>query len=308
MTMMTPEFAEEDRRLLSSLIKRGFNPTCIYDIGGSDGAWTRAVQDLFPFATFEIFEPLSDHEVSYKDKMMHTIASDSRFHLNKVAVGATPGFCDIHMFPNAVGSTTLELKYELPGVHIVNVERVQIDDLVRNRGMQIPQLIKIDIQGGEMEALKGAAQTLPYVDALLLETWLTRGYGDVTPLLGELTEFLRKYGFFLDDFGDEYRTPDGILASKDCLFVNIASPISSLYTVPTPKARREILPSNPVVTDPAPLNEQLSTESAMPVSSDEEPVVNEPVPAGGKSQQSRNKKGPETQSQRKRPNERTTRS
>jgi hypothetical protein len=62
-----------------------------------------------------------------------------------------------------------------------------------------------------------------------LETWLTRGYGSATPLLSEVCEFLRSYGFWLWDFGDEYRDTDGTLVSKDCVFVNAASPLSPMY-------------------------------------------------------------------------------
>ncbi len=231
--MMNAEFADEDRRMLKHLVSKGFRPSCVFDVGGSDGAWSRAVSDLFPDATFELFEPLSDHNPGYIEKMEALLASDPRYRLHRAAVGEEPGYCEIHMFPEAVGSTTLSLQFEMPGVTIIKVEQVQIDDLVRNRDIPMPQLIKMDIQGGEMAALRGAAQTLPYVDVLLLETWVTRGYGSVTPLLGEICDFVRKYGFFMADFGDEYRMEDGTLSSKDVLFINSASPLSPMYVQPS---------------------------------------------------------------------------
>jgi FkbM family methyltransferase len=226
---MTPEFAELDRKLLSSLIGRGFAPSTIFDIGASDGAWTRAAEDLFPSTEFHLFEPLADHSTRYMDRIHSLAASDGRFHLHKHAVGRSSGSLDIHIFPDAAGSTTLHLDYSFDDVKTINVDVVSVDDLIVNRGLPVPQLIKMDIQGGELEALKGAAQTLPYVDVLLLETWLTRGYGSATPLLSELCEFLRGYGFWLWDFGDEYRDADGTLVSKDCLFLNVISPLSPMY-------------------------------------------------------------------------------
>ncbi len=242
--MMDEDFAATDRKLLSALVDRGFRPSCVFDVGGSDGAWTRTVADLFPDATFELFEPLSDHVEEYRGPMAALLASDERFHLHRAAVGEEPGTCQINLFPNAVGSTTLTLAYQLDDVVIIPVDQLSIDDLVQNQNIPIPQLIKMDIQGGEMAALRGAAQTLPYVDALLLETWLTRGYGSTTPLLGELIEFLRTYGFFLAEFGDEYRTDDGVLVSKDCLFLNAASPYSPLYQAPVAEVAAE--PTVPV--------------------------------------------------------------
>ena len=226
---MDEQFAAGDRRILSLLRAQGFSPACMYDIGASDGAWTRAVSDIFPLAHVELFEPLAELNEPYTAPMHLLVESDKRFHLNAVAVGLEPGKCEIHIFPNAVGSTTIGLQHVPDDVRTVVVEKVAVDDLILNRGYDIPQLIKMDIQGGELDALKGAARTLPHVDALLLETWITRGYGSNTPLLGELVDFLRKYGFFVYDFGDEFRNVDGVLVSKDCLFVNARSSISPLY-------------------------------------------------------------------------------
>ena len=222
-------FANTDRRLLGALVERGFRPECIFDIGASNGAWTRAVADLFPDSRVELFEPLSDHVSLYAGPMEQLLASNGRFRLHRAAVGEEPGTCEIKLFPNAVGSTTLTLPYELPGVRAITVEQHSIDDLVQNCNIPIPQLIKMDIQGGELAALRGGARTLPFVDALLLETWLTREYWSTTPLLSELIDFLRRYGFFLADFGDGYRREDGVLVSKDCLFLNAANPLSPLH-------------------------------------------------------------------------------
>jgi FkbM family methyltransferase len=230
--MMVPGFAELDRKLLSALIERGFSPSTVFDIGASDGAWTRAAEDLFPATEFHLFEPLADHSPRYKGPIHALVGSDSRFVLHKHAVGYDSGSLDIHIFPDAAGSTTLNLDYEFDDVETITVDVVSIDDLVENRGLPLPQLIKMDIQGGELEALKGAARTLPYVEALLLETWLTRGYGSATPLLSEICEFLRGYGFWLWDFGDEYRGADGTLVSKDCMFVNATSSLSPMYAPP----------------------------------------------------------------------------
>ena len=78
----------------------------------------------------------------------------------------------------------------------------------------------MDIQGGELEALKGCEKYLQHVDLLLLETWLSRGYGKKTPLLHEIINHLLPRGFYLFDFAGEYRNAQGRLFAPDVFFVN----------------------------------------------------------------------------------------
>lgn len=94
-----------------------------------------------------------------------------------------------------------------------------IDSVIAVGDAEPPDLIKMDIQGGELKALNGAVGALQNVKALLLETWLTRSYGEETPLLAELSAFLTPFGFRIFDFGDGFRSDDGALYSVDACFV-----------------------------------------------------------------------------------------
>jgi hypothetical protein len=104
-------------------------------------------------------------------------------------------------------------------------------------GLPVPQVVKIDTQGCELEILRGAEQTLPQIDLLLLECWLARSYGSATPLWLEVADWLNARDFHLWDVGHGWRAPDGTLISQDCFFLNRRSAVSRLRDEPSPSAR-----------------------------------------------------------------------
>jgi hypothetical protein len=94
--------------------------------------------------------------------------------------------------------------------------------------LPIPQVIKMDTQGCELNILQGAAKSLAKVEVLLLECWLTRAYGPSTPLLLEVADWLQGFDFHLWDLGNAWRDSAGVLVAQDCLFLNARSKVSRL--------------------------------------------------------------------------------
>ena len=88
-----------------------------------------------------------------------------------------------------------------------------IDSLIKEGTLPSPDIIKMDIQAGELAALKGAIATLPSVRALHLETWIMQAYGGKIPLLVDLMAFLRPLRFRLFDLGTQFRLPAEIPAT-----------------------------------------------------------------------------------------------
>jgi FkbM family methyltransferase len=72
-----------------------------------------------------------------------------------------------------------------PGAHVIRVETTSLDAFCAARGMH-PSIVKIDVEGAELDALRGARETLarPDVDAFVEfhpSVWKTRGItrGDI---------------------------------------------------------------------------------------------------------------------------------
>jgi FkbM family methyltransferase len=220
-----PAFVEELAQL-TRLKKVGFEPRVIYDVGANSGFWSEANATVFPDAEYHLFEPLHDHVDSCRRNMESVLARHPRFTLHKIALGVRTGSCSMYTHAEPGGNTSLPMAAhpdfrEEPGIPMFTVA-----DARRHFGLPAPQLLKIDIQGGELDVLKGYAEGLRSVPVLLLECWLTRGYGPHTPLLTEVAMWLQPFGFYLYDTGYTYRDTDGTLMALDTIFMNVRCPFS----------------------------------------------------------------------------------
>jgi hypothetical protein len=136
------------------------------------------------------------------------------------------------------GGTALDLGARAPKEwRSVQVDMVTLDYAIKEFQVPVPQVIKIDTQGCELDILKGARQTLSRVQVLVLECWLIRAYGPATPLLLELAEWLHNFDFYLWDLGDHWRDPHGTLGSQDCFFLNARCSASPFHGEPLHRAK-----------------------------------------------------------------------
>ena len=108
----------------------------------------------------------------------------------------------------------------------------RLDNYVAEHRLTFPDLIKMDVQGGEVRILSAATECLQHASALLLETWLYRVYGPKTPLLGEIIQYVREFGFDLVEFGDRYYDETHRLASIDALFLKRRALMERKGTLP----------------------------------------------------------------------------
>ncbi len=186
----------------------------------------------FPEATFDLFEPLLEYCPAFGDRMELRLIGP-RFRKHAVALGAKCGRAQMQVCTEDFsGSTALPVSGPVPGFKSVEVEMRTVDHLVESGEAPVPQVIKIDTQGCELEVLKGAQRTLPGVSVLVLECWLVRDYGPRTPLFLELAGYLRRFDFHLWDFADQWRNAEGVLVTQDCVFLNARCNISRLAGEP----------------------------------------------------------------------------
>ena len=89
----------------------------------------------------------------------------------------------------------------------------------RELGGRVPEFLKIDVQGYELEVLKGATQSLPAVEVVLAEVNFLEIYEGV-PLLGEFMAWMNDRGWVPYDICGLIRRPlDRALWQADMIFV-----------------------------------------------------------------------------------------
>ena len=83
--------------------------------------------------------------------------------------------------------------------------------------------IKLDVQGYELEVLKGGQKALQSVECILMEVSLI-GVNQGAPLLHEVISYMKNIGFFVYDICSFVRRPiDQALWQIDVIFVKESS-------------------------------------------------------------------------------------
>ena len=91
--------------------------------------------------------------------------------------------------------------YEKYEQSVVEVDAVRLDDWWNKNGIGNIDLICMDIQGSELEALKGMGELLKDVKYIITECQYKRLYKN-TPLLNDLDDFLHSLGFTCREIHD----------------------------------------------------------------------------------------------------------
>jgi FkbM family methyltransferase len=160
------DFESAVSRYLGQVIKPG---DIVLEIGAHIGIFTiRLARWAGPAGHVYAFEPCPDSLQALSDHLAFNGVSD-RVSIVPVAVSDVPGRAAFY-FDGTSGENTLSPRHgRLPFAHPVEVEVMTIDDFCSQRAIT-PSFIKIDIEGYELHALRGAARTVRRCHpAILLE-------------------------------------------------------------------------------------------------------------------------------------------
>jgi hypothetical protein len=105
----------------------------------------------------------------------------------------------------------------------LQVETTTIDRYCETNGVGKIGLLKLDIQGGELAALKGAAGVLAAgeIDLIVLEVEFAELYAE-QPLFCEILSFLNEFGYALYSIPKQVHDDIGQLVWADAIFCNSA--------------------------------------------------------------------------------------
>jgi FkbM family methyltransferase len=210
----------EMRRAIARLRAAGFQPAAVIDVGAHVGAWSRLAHGVFPDADYHLVE--ADPE---KRAALGAVAAQlGRAHVHIGLVGASilPAVT-FHRVPGLTGSSVLP---ELTSAQKtpVTLPMTTLDVLTDGRAAG-PVLLKLDVQGFELEVLKGAASLLRRVGGICPET-STLPYNEGAPLFADVDLHLSRGGFVLYDVVDLLRrSSDQALFQMNALFVPADSPL-----------------------------------------------------------------------------------
>ena len=128
------------------------------DIGAHVGLWSRYLVDHFK--TVIAFEPVPAHIECFKANLAKELRADpdSRVILYQHALGSEHGHITIETTPDNSGNAHVSAPGSKPNGHGVQVPLYKLDEHIL-AGHSV-SFIKIDVEGFELEVLKGGEQTI----------------------------------------------------------------------------------------------------------------------------------------------------
>jgi len=173
------------------------SPKIIYDIGASVLHWTDAAKTVWPGSQFFVFEAMEDCEELYKEAGVTChigVLSDRDYR--------SVDFFENKEFPAGNSYYRENPEFSPPAAHLfddshkVTKKAMTLDTIVKSRQFPLPDLIKMDVQGAELDILKGSEETLKNCQDLILEIQHVE-YNKGAPSKDAVIAYVQSLGFEL---------------------------------------------------------------------------------------------------------------
>ena len=155
---------------LAVLFKKGLRYRTVIDIGCADGHFALQCMDYFPDATIVNIDANAIYEPSLK-AIQEVIGG----HYRIAAVSDAPGDVEMtnsaHPYWSSLRPPDDPYWQRVNQLHKskVKVPAVTLDTLARELELAPPYLLKLDVQGAETQALRGAPEVLAQTSAVICE-------------------------------------------------------------------------------------------------------------------------------------------
>jgi FkbM family methyltransferase len=192
----------------------------LVDIGANVGQFTLLTLALHPEVNVEAFEPLSGPAAVFR----RLFEGNDRVTLHQVAIGPDETSAVMNVSKREDSSSLLPITSRqtdnFPGTEKVGVEKITVTTLssaVSPDAIRAPALLKLDVQGYELEALRGCRDMLHLFDRVYAELSFVEFY-EGQALADEVIDFLSQSGFAVEGVYNVQFDENGKSIQCDCLF------------------------------------------------------------------------------------------
>ena len=195
----------------------------IFDIGANRGVTTHAYRHWFPDANIYCFEPFDSSFAVLAD----TFKECSLVHPFQLAVSDAVGMQSFHCTNDTVMNSLLPLSphakllTDSSGVRTIQVQTTTLDAFCDAQKVSRVDIMKIDVQGGELHVLRGAAGLLDqqrvrmiYVEVNFNELYVDQAF------FQDVAALLHRYGYILYGLYQIAYSRMGPIGWADALFVS----------------------------------------------------------------------------------------
>ena len=194
----------------------------IIDGGANDGGFASGARAISPDATIHSFEPVP----WIYGNLTLAFKSDKKFHAYQLALSDVNDNLEFEINAGEYSSSLLPMRSDAIGVlpaigptdKRIRVEVTTLDAWAKNKELARPLLLKLDIEGNELAALRGPSDLLRHTDFVLTEISLIL-MRDGQPTFREIVDFLSDKGFdVIDVYQGTMDNRTGQAAWVDVLF------------------------------------------------------------------------------------------
>ncbi len=203
---------------LASLSSLAFET--VVDIGANVGQFALLARRLFPQARIVSFEPLPAPAATFRG----VFAADGRVTLHECAIGPGRQQATMHLSAALDSSSLLPIGsaqvQNFPGTAETGIAEVSVrplPDLVDRSTLARPALLKIDVQGFELQALQGCESLIDCFDFVYCEASFVELY-EGQAYAADVIDWLRTRGFRLVGVFNLTLTRRGACLQADFLF------------------------------------------------------------------------------------------
>lgn len=192
-------------------------PRHIIDVGANYGGWSRVAKSIFPATNILLLEP----QIEMRPFLDKFCAQNPGSSWIQAAAGAKAGDLEFTIWDDHQGSAFLspEVRAMTRHTQYRPVPVITLDSIIAEQTFPMPNLVKIDVQGFEMNVLQGATRLLQQTEMFIVEVRFTDPEGK-RPTFYRVIEWMEAYGYHIHDLFDiGYRSTDGKLSQIDICFV-----------------------------------------------------------------------------------------
>lgn len=183
----------------------GTSPGVVLDVGANRGGFASEILVRAPLMQVHCFEPNQEicERLAEKSSKWGTFRGKPRCIVNRQGVGSVTERKDLIVTGLHAASSFLAVTEatrsgwptsDFDEVRRDTVEIVRIDDYLNQRKISSVHLLKLDVQGFELEALKGCGDRIKDIRYIVSEVQFQALY-DGAPLWHELVAYTSKHGF-----------------------------------------------------------------------------------------------------------------
>jgi FkbM family methyltransferase len=197
------------RFMLRKLVKDGIHINVVYDIGARHAEWSIEARKALGNAEFILFEA--------NDKCAGILAKSGFRFLTGILSSQikTVSFYDNDTWGDSYYREKTRF-YE--NVKPIDKVTTTLDLLIDSNKLPLPDLIKIDTQGSELDILRGGMTGITNASVLYLEVPIL-SYNDGAPTFQDYVDFMLEHKFVPYEICEQHYS-DGALVQIDIMFIN----------------------------------------------------------------------------------------